>query len=52
MEYEYKEVNFKEYCKICKHVKLKGNQEPCNECLEHGMNRYSRKPIKWEAQDK
>lgn len=48
MENEFKEVNFKEYCKICKHAKKKGHEDPCNECLEYGMNQYSRKPIKWE----
>lgn len=52
MENELMEVNFKQYCKLCKYAKLKGYEEPCNECLEEGMNRYTRKPIKWEAQDK
>lgn len=51
MENEYMEVNFKEYCKLCKYAKRKGNEEPCNECLETGMNRYSRKPVNWKDKD-
>ena len=47
-EYEYKEVNFLEYCKKCKYEKLKGHEDPCNECLEEGMNRHTQQPIKWE----
>lgn len=48
MEYEYKEVNFYQYCKTCKHEKLKGRDDPCNECLEEGMNKHSHKPVNWE----
>lgn len=48
MDSEYKEVSFVDYCKTCKHENLKGNEDPCNECLEYGMNLYSHKPVKWE----
>lgn len=51
MENEYMEVNFKEYCKTCKYVKLKGHEDPCNECLEYGMNQQSHKPVNWEAKE-
>lgn len=44
----YKEVYFNQYCKNCKHEKLKDNEEPCNECLDNPVNLYSHKPVKFE----
>ena len=49
MENEYKEVYFHVHCKTCKHEKLEEKFDPCNECLEYGMNVESHKPILWEA---
>ena len=40
-----KEVYFYEYCKTCKYSELKGDEEPCNECLENPTNTYSHKPV-------
>lgn len=46
---ETKFVDFRRYCKTCKHSKLREDQEPCDECLEYPVNEYSHKPVKWEA---
>lgn len=48
MDEDYKEVYFHEYCKDCKHEKVKNTDEPCDECLGSPLNLYSHKPIKWE----
>ena len=34
MDENLKEVVFHVYCKKCKHMRLKGWEEPCNSCLE------------------
>lgn len=47
-DYEYKEVYFHEYCKKCKHEKIKNHEEPCNECLSEPTNLYTHKPVKFE----
>lgn len=49
MEYSYKEVYFGQYCKKCKHVDTKEDEEPCEECLNYPVNLYSHKPVKFEA---
>lgn len=41
-------VDFYEYCPKCKHEKLKGEEEPCNECLQNPTNEDSRKPVKFD----
>lgn len=46
---ETKFVEFDRYCKTCKYYKLRDDQEPCDECLEYPTNKYSRKPVRWEA---
>ena len=43
-----KEVYFYEYCKTCKYSELKGDEEPCNECLENPANTYSHKPVNYK----
>ena len=48
MEDSYKEVYFDQYCKICKHEKLKEEESPCDECLDNPVNEYTHKPVKWE----
>ena len=45
---DYKEVYFHEYCKTCKHEKLKDDENPCHECLDEPINLHSHKPTKWE----
>ncbi len=47
----YKEVDFEKYCKICKHEKLDEYKDPCNECLESGMNEGTEKPVLWEEKE-
>ena len=46
----YKEVDFGDYCKTCKHAKTPEAEDPCNECLEYPMNVYSHKPVNWKAE--
>lgn len=50
MEDVYKEVYFDRYCKSCKYVSLKdeNDEEPCAECLSYPTNVYSHKPINYE----
>lgn len=48
MNEAYLEVDFKKYCKTCKHKELGEQFDPCNECLDYGYNLNSRKPIRWE----
>lgn len=52
MEDIYKEVNFKKYCKTCKHKELEENFDPCCDCLDCGCNSESEKPVNWEEKDK
>lgn len=44
----YKEVYFHEYCKKCKHKKLKDHESPCNECLNEPLNLNTHRPVKYE----
>ena len=48
MEESYKEVYFDQYCKNCKHEKLKEIDDPCYECLNNPVNLYSHKPVMYE----
>lgn len=48
MEYDYKEVYFDEYCKICEHKDLDETEKPCCICLSESMNLHSHKPIKFK----
>lgn len=41
-------VWFDIYCNKCKHAKLAGDAEPCNECLNNPVNWDSHKPVKFE----
>lgn len=50
--YMYKEVYFGDYCKSCKHYKLKEDEDPCDECLSAPVNLYSHRPTKWEQSTK
>lgn len=48
MDSNMKEVLFSKYCPLCKNETLKEGQSPCNECLEHGANLNSEKPVYFE----
>ena len=47
-----KEVRFDLYCYKCKHFVTEDQCEPCCECLEHGTNDASHKPVKFEEKGK
>lgn len=51
MEQAYKEVRFDLYCPKCKHEKTDEGEDPCHECLNNGVNVYSRKPMNFEGKD-
>ena len=46
-----KEVYFNEYCKKCKNVNTSETEDPCNECLAHGWNDDSHKPIRFKEKE-
>lgn len=48
----YLEVDFAQYCKLCQYEKLEEKCDPCNECLNHGYNANSHKPVMWEEKEK
>ena len=48
MEESYKEVYFDQYCKNCKHEKLKETDNPCDACLNNPVILYSHKPVMYE----
>lgn len=52
MEYIYKEVHFDQYCKTCKYENTPESEDPCDECLMHGSNLYSHKPVNWKEKEK
>lgn len=45
---EFKEVDFKTYCKKCKYRDIKEKMDPCNDCLEVGMREGTNKPEHFE----
>lgn len=49
---DYREVNFGDFCKTCKHEKTPEEQKPCCYCLEEPTRLYSEKPVKWKAAKK
>ena len=51
MEEIYKEVYFDQYCKTCKHKKVKESEDPCDECLSNTTNAYSHKPVNYEKKE-
>ena len=42
MENLYFEVDFEKYCKKC---------DPCCECLDHGCNTQSERPVNWKEKN-
>lgn len=51
MEETYKEVYYSQYCKNCKHEKLKEYDDPCHDCLNEPVNVYSHKPVYFEEKE-
>ena len=45
---DYRIVDFNKYCMKCKHCSTAEFDEPCNTCLEHGVNEHTDKPINFE----
>lgn len=48
MDEELKEVRFSKYCKLCEYSGRSDADDPCNECLEVGMNVGTEVPVYWE----
>lgn len=44
-------VRFDIYCLTCKYYHLHEFEDPCNECLESGMNEGTDLPVLWEEDD-
>lgn len=44
-------IDFEKYCNKCKYEELKDYEDPCNECLDHGVNYESEKPVKFKEKD-
>ena len=47
----YKEVHFHEFCKKCKHEKVKETETPCDECMSEPTNWNSHRPVKYEKKE-
>lgn len=47
-EQNYKFVDFASYCPLCKHRDKKEDDSPCDECLEVGARKDTRKPERFE----
>lgn len=43
-----KEVFFHMYCNKCEYEDLHEADEPCSTCLNHPVNEFSHKPIKFK----
>ena len=52
IESDYLLVDFRKYCRTCKHRDVLETDEPCNECLENPTNLYSHKPVNYAAADR
>lgn len=48
---ENKEVFFFGYCKNCKYLSKRDEEEPCCYCLEEPFNINSHKPVKFEEKE-
>ena len=48
MDFIDKIVDFKKYCKTCKHYDQKEWEDPCNGCLDTPVNQHSHKPVNYE----
>ena len=41
------EVDFNTYCKLCKNKDVLETDDPCNDCLDHGWNWNTSKPVNY-----
>ena len=48
MDYQYKEVYFDKYCRVCEYEKNSEKDDPCYDCLHEAVNSYSHKPINFK----
>lgn len=48
MEDRYLEVDFDKYCRTCKYYDLNEIFDPCNNCLQNGVNLHSHKPTEYQ----
>ena len=48
MNENYKEVNFFEYCKKCKHLDWDETKDPCNDCLAEFCREGTEVPLYFE----
>ena len=48
MNENYKEVNYYEFCKKCKHYNLNEVKDPCNDCLGEFAREGTEKPLYFE----
>ena len=48
MENAEKFVDFNTYCQRCEYANLDAADDPCNECLAHPVNTYSRRPVRYK----
>lgn len=44
-------VNFRLYCPKCKDYESRADEDPCNDCLEHPVNMYSEKPVRYTEKE-
>ena len=51
MTIDKKIVDFKNYCKTCKHKDVDEVKDPCNECLDNPVNDNSHKPVRYEKKE-
>ena len=51
MEYPFKEVDFKTYCKTCRYYDKKDTDDPCNDCLGEPCNLNSNKPVEYKEKE-
>lgn len=48
---QYREVRFDKYCKTCKYKDIRGEEDPCDECLSEPANLYTDRPVNWKEEE-
>ena len=48
---DYKEVDFKKYCPLCKYSDLNGFENPCDDCLTWPVNFGTSKPMNFREKE-
>ncbi len=41
-------VKFDTYCKFCRYYEKKESCDQCHDCLQHPVNLYSHRPVRFE----